>query len=171
VLPEGETGELVYTPIDGHGTVVCRYRTGDVAVGGITWEPCPWCRRTVPRIASELRRSSDQRALSLTKIKGTLVDLSALGSLLSDMREVEEWQVVLQKKGDDPHELDELVLRFSLRNGTDPARFEQDVRARVLAGVEVTPNRVEIKSTEEMLAVLGMETEMKEKRFLDRRPR
>lgn len=171
VLGEGETGELVYTPIDGHGTVLCRYRTGDIAVGGITWAPCPWCRRTVPRIASELRRASDQRSMSLTKIKGTLVDLSSMGSVLSNLPEIEEWQVVLQKKHDDPHELDELVVRLSVRAGTDRAECEKKVRQELLIGVEVAPNTVEFRSTPEMLAALGMETEMKEKRFLDRRPK
>ncbi|MCY2960254.1 MAG: AMP-binding protein [Planctomycetota bacterium] len=171
VLGEGETGELVYTPIDGHGTVVCRYRTGDLAVGGITWEPCPWCKRTVPRIASELRRVSDQRSMSLTKIKGTLVDLSSMGSVLSNTPEIEEWQVVLQKKNDDPHELDELIVRLSVRSGTDRAACEKKVRQELLIGVEIAPNVVEFKTTPEMLEVLGMETEMKEKRFLDRRPK
>lgn len=171
VLGEGETGELVYTPIDGHGTVVCRYRTGDVAVGGITWEPCPWCRRNVPRIASELRRASDQRSMSLTKIKGTLVDLSSMGSVLSNLAEVEEWQVVLQKKNDDPHDLDELVVRVSVRAGTDARAFEKKLREELATGVEVSPNRVDFKTTPEMLEALGMETEMKEKRFLDRRPK
>jgi phenylacetate-coenzyme A ligase PaaK-like adenylate-forming protein len=171
VLGEGETGELVYTPIDGHGTVLCRYRTGDLAVGGITSEPCPWCQRTVPRIQSELRRASDQRSMSLTKIKGTLVDLSSMGSLLSNLAEVEEWQVVLQKQNDDPHDLDQLVVRLSLKSGTDPVAYEKRVREELLIGVEVAPNRVEFKTTPEMLEVLGMETEMKEKRFLDRRPK
>jgi phenylacetate-coenzyme A ligase PaaK-like adenylate-forming protein len=171
VLGEGETGELVYTPIDGHGTVLCRYRTGDLAVGGITSEPCPWCKRTVPRIQSELRRASDQRSMSLTKIKGTLVDLSSMGSTLSNMPDIEEWQVVLQKKNDDPHELDELVVRVSLRSGVDRTAFEKKVREELLHGVEVSPNTVEFKTTPQMLEVLGMETEMKEKRFLDRRPK
>jgi phenylacetate-coenzyme A ligase PaaK-like adenylate-forming protein len=171
VLSEGETGELVYTPIDGRGTMICRYRTGDLAVGGITWEPCRWCGRTVPRIQSELRRVSDQRALSLTKIKGTLVDLSAMGATISNLPEVEEWQVVLQKKDDDPHELDELVVRVSVRGGTERAGFEKKLREELLVGVEVAPNRVEFKTTAEMLVDLGMETEMKEKRFLDRRPK
>jgi len=161
----------VYTPIDGHGTVICRYRTGDLAVGGITWDPCPWCGRTVPRIASELRRASDQRSMSLTKIKGTLVDLSSMGSLLSSLPEIEEWQVVLQKRNDDRHDLDELVVRASLRTGTDSVLFEKKLREELMIGVEVTPNRVEFKTTPEMLLVLGMETEMKEKRFLDRRPK
>lgn len=168
---EGESGELVYTPIAGHGTMVMRYRTGDLAVGGVTWEPCPWCKRTVPRIASELRRSSDQKALDLTKIKGTLVDLSAMGSLLSGLHEVEEWQVVLKKKNDDPHDLDQFVVRVSLRSGTDAAAFQRKCAVEIQDGLEVAPNSVEVHSNREMLDFLGMETEMKEKRFVDLRPK
>lgn len=170
-MREGETGELVYTPIAGHGTVVCRYRTGDLAVGGITWEPCPWCRRTVPRIASELRRATDQRSMDLTKIKGTLVDLSAMGSLLSSLPEVEEWQVVLRKKHDDPHGLDELVVRASLRAGSDAETFPRRCSQQIVDGLEVSPNAVEVHPRATLLQMVGMETEMKEKRFLDLRPK
>lgn len=171
VLGPGETGELVYTALDGHGTAMLRYRTGDVAVGGITWEPCPWCKRTVPRIASELKRSSEQKAMSLTKIKGTLVDLSAIGAFLSNRPEVEEWQVVLKKKDDDPYSLDEFVLRVAVKNGVESANFEAQVKRDMVEAVEVAPNRIEFKTTKEMLEVLGMETEMKEKRYLDLRPK
>jgi phenylacetate-CoA ligase len=168
---EGQDGELVYTPLSGHGTVVFRYRTGDLAVGGITWEPCPWCGRTLPRVSSTLRRASERHALDFTKIKGTLVDLSAMGSLLADMPEVEEWQVVLRKKDDDPHELDELEVRFAVRAGGDAQRTAQAIRTRIATATEVTPNQVSAHSLEEMLELLGMETQMKEKRFLDLRPR
>jgi phenylacetate-CoA ligase len=170
-VKEGETGELVYTPIAGHGTVVCRYRTGDIAVGGITWKPCPWCKRTLPRISSELTRSSDQRALNLTKIKGTLVDLANIGSLLSNTSEVEEWQVVLKKVNDDPHDLDEFVLRLSLKNGTERSAFEKRLRAAMIEAVEISPSRVEFHTDAEMNAFTGMESEMKEKRYLDLRPK
>ena len=168
---EGETGEIVYTPISGHGTILCRYRTGDVAVGGMTWEPCPHCGRTVPRIASELKRSSDQKAMNLTKIKGTLVDLPAMGETLSSMPEVEEWQVVLKKKDDDPHELDEFVVRVALREGCDPLAFEKKARQELVDSTEVAPNRIEVLGRKELLAELGMETELKEKRFVDLRPK
>lgn len=170
-VKEGESGELVYTPLNGHGTVVLRYKTGDLAVGGQTWEPCPWCRRTVPRISSELRRSSDQKALDLTKIKGTLVDLSAMGSLLASMPEVEEWQVVIKKKNDDPLELDQFFVRVSLRQGVDVRAFQAACVQRIGDGLEVAPNAVEVHTNREMLDFLGMETEMKEKRFLDLRPK
>lgn len=168
---EGESGELVYTPISGHGTTVFRYRTGDMAVGGVTWEPCPWCRRTVPRIASELRRVSDQKALELTKIKGTLVDLSAMGSILSGLHDVEEWQVVLKKKNDDPHDLDQFIVRVALRPGTDVPNFQRSCSQQILDGTEVAPNAIDVHTRPQMLEFLGMETEMKEKRFLDLRPR
>jgi len=170
-LGEGETGEIVYTPIAGHGTILCRYRTGDLAVGGMTWEPCPHCGRTVPRISSELKRATDQKAMSLTKIKGTLVDLPAMGETLSAMPEVEEWQVVIQKVNGDPYELDEFVVRVALRNGSDPAAFERKARRELVDATEVAPNRVEVMGRKQLLAELGMETELKEKRFVDLRPK
>ncbi len=170
-VKEGETGELVYTPIAGHGTVVLRYRTGDLAVGGIRTEPCPYCGRTVPRISSEIRRSSEQRAMNLTKIKGTLVDLPVMAETLSSMPEVEEWQVVLKKVNDDPHELDEFVVRLSLRSGTEREAFLKKVREELLTATEVAPNRIDVVSTKELVEMLGMETEVKEKRFLDLRPK
>jgi len=150
---------------------VCRYRTGDLAVKGIVHEPCPHCGRTVPRITSELRRASDQKDMNLTKIKGTLVDLAHIGSVVSDMVEVEEWQVVLKKVHDDPHELDEFILRVSLRGGQERGFGEKELRQRILDATEVAPSRIEYHTTKEMLEFLGMETEMKEKRFLDLRPK
>lgn len=167
---EGETGELVYSSLSGHGTVVFRYRTGDMAVGGIRHEPCPHCGRTVPRISSELRRVSEKKAMSLTKIKGTLVDLSHIGTVISGHQDVEEWQVVLTKKDDDPYGLDELTIRLTPKNGTAPAEIEKRLRSEILEATEVSPNRFEFHALEEMLDLLGMETEMKEKRYLDERP-
>jgi len=168
---DGEDGELVFSTISGHGTCVMRYRTGDMAVGGVTWEPCPWCGRTVPRISSELRRVSDRHALNLTKIKGTLVDLSHMGTVLSSHAEVEEWQVVLTKKNDDPYELDEFEVRVALANDVDAANFQRQIGEELARATEVHPNRVSVHSLPEMLDFLGMETEMKEKRYLDLRPK
>ncbi|MBI5432753.1 MAG: AMP-binding protein [Planctomycetes bacterium] len=171
VVPDNADGELVYTGISGHGTCVLRYRTGDLAVGGQTWAPCPHCGRTLPRIASELKRVSEQHALSLTKIKGTLVDLSQMGFVLSSMAEIEEWQVVISKKGDDPLELDELEVRVAPRNGLDADALREKVKKELIAATEVAPTRVQVLSLDELVRTLGMETELKEKRFLDRRPK
>lgn len=169
-VPDGEDGELVYTTLAGHGTVVMRYRTGDLAIGGIQREPCPHCGRTVPRISSELRRVSEQHALNLVKVKGTLVDLSHIGTLITSENAVEEWQVVMRKQDDDPLGLDELVVRLSLRAGKDPKQVESELRRKISDATEVNPNAFEFHTLDEMLDLIGMETEMKEKRFLDQRP-
>lgn len=167
---EGQTGELVYTSLSGHGTTVFRYRTGDVAVGGIDYSPCPHCGRTVPRISSELRRVSEKKSMSLTKIKGTLVDLSHIGTVIADSRGVEEWQVVLGKRDDDPYGLDELTIRLATKNGASPEDVERELRTEILEATEISPNRFEFHDLDDMLGLLGMETEMKEKRYLDERP-
>ena len=55
-MGEGEKGELVITHLDARGTVFLRFRTGDIATEGITYEPCPNCKRTVPRIMGDIER-------------------------------------------------------------------------------------------------------------------
>lgn len=168
---EGEPGELVYTGASGHGTVVARYRTGDLAEGGITWAPLSGVDCTLPRISASLKRVTEQHALHLTKVKGTLVDLAVMGQVLSDEREVEEWQVVLSKKDDDPFGLDQIELRIAPRAGADGEALRRRVAARVLDACEVSPNAVHLHTVPEMVALLGMESQMKEQRFLDRRPK
>ncbi|HVS19012.1 MAG TPA: AMP-binding protein [Planctomycetota bacterium] len=170
-VAEGESGELVYTGTSGHGTVVVRYRTGDLAEGGITWAPHASVDCTLPRISSSLKRVSEQHALNLTKVKGTLVDLAVMGQVLSDERDIEEWQVVLSKKDDDPYGLDLIELRIAPRAGADGPGLDRRMREKLLAACEVSPNAVHLHSVDEMLGFLGMESQMKEQRFLDKRPK
>jgi phenylacetate-CoA ligase len=171
VVPDGETGEIVFTTISGHGTCVLRYRTGDVCVGGIQWGVCPHCGRTLPRIASELRRASEQHALNLTKIKGTLVDMSQMGSTLMEMHDVEEWQVVLSKRNDDPFEVDQVEVLVAPRKGVDTDKLVREIESKLLSATEVAPNKVTLLPLDELLKTLGMETAMKEQRYVDRRPK
>jgi phenylacetate-coenzyme A ligase PaaK-like adenylate-forming protein len=168
---EGESGELVYSGASGHGTVVLRYRTGDLAEGGISWAPHPGVDCTLPRISSSLKRVSEQHALNLTKVKGTLVDLAVMGQVLSDEREIEEWQVVLSKKDDDPYGLDLIDVRIAPRAGSDGERLVRRVSEKLLQACEVSPNAVRLHTLDEMLGFLGMESQLKEQRFLDRRPK
>ena len=73
---DGEPGEIVFTPLDSRGSVVLRYRTGDMIDGGLFYEPCPFCGRAVPRLVGEISRRSDVRDMRFDKIKGTLVDFN-----------------------------------------------------------------------------------------------
>ncbi|MBI4864798.1 MAG: AMP-binding protein [Candidatus Riflebacteria bacterium] len=170
-VAEGEGGEIVYSSIDGRGSVVFRYRTGDFSRGGMTWEPCPHCGRTLPRISSDITRVSNVKTMQFSKIKGTLVNLNNLAFLLSDLREIEEWQVEIRKKDDDPLEMDVLVVHLALRNGVDQASFEQKLREAIVREIEVSANELHFCSLEEVLGRLGMETELKEKRIVDSRPK
>jgi phenylacetate-CoA ligase len=78
-------------------------------------DPCPHCGRTVPRISSDLTRESSLKDLQLLKVKGTLVNLEDCAMLLGSMPEVEEWQIELRKKDDDPLEVDEMTVHLALR--------------------------------------------------------
>src|SRR2546427_8115163 len=66
-VPTGQPGELVFTPLDSRGTVVLRYRTGDFIDGGLTYQPCPHCGRTLPRLVGNISRRSEIKEMSLDK--------------------------------------------------------------------------------------------------------
>ena len=171
VVPEGSDGELVFTPLHARASTVFRYRTGDRVRGGLRWDPCPHCGRTVPRISSDLTRESSLKDLQLLKVKGTLVNLEDCAVLLGSMPEVEEWQIELRKKDDDPLEVDEMTVHLALRDGSATETAAARVRELFHTRLEITPNRVEFLGLESMLRKIGMETEMKEKRFVDSRPK
>ncbi len=168
---DGEDGELVFTSLDGRGSTVLRYRTGDLVKGGIRWDPCSYCGRTVPRISSSLSRASNNTGLNLTKIKGTLVSLDELAAILGMFKEIEEWQIELCKEKDDPLGLDQIIVWLSLAEGADVESIKKQVREKMVSIVEIAPNRMEVIPLKELLQRLGMESEIKEKRFLDRRPK
>jgi phenylacetate-coenzyme A ligase PaaK-like adenylate-forming protein len=171
VQGEGQPGELVYTPLAARGTVVLRYRTGDYVSGGVTWEPCPHCGRTMPRIVGEIGRQSNTKELQLGKLKGTLINFDTLQHILDDLPEIGEWQLEIRKANDDPLDVDELVLHLAANNGTNVAVLMDDIRQRFQRDVEVTPNRIEIHPLEEMLRRIKLETSLKEVRLLDTRPK
>lgn len=150
VMPEGKGGEIVYTPFDARGSVTFRYRTGDYAEHGVTTEPCPCCGRIVQRIIGKISRSSEIRSMQLQKLKGTLVDFNSLEVVLDDIDMLGTWQLELRKKNDDPLGLDELILHVSLKDQVSQDTLKDEVHSHFAKAVEVTPNRIEIHSEEEM---------------------
>jgi len=168
-VKEGEPGEVVYTPLDWRGTVVVRYRTGDLAQG-IEYSPCPNCGRTVPRILPDIQRSSDVKEFHLTKIKGEQVNLNNVFPLMSAIKGLDEWQLEIRKRNNDPHDLDEIMMYFSTKPGANAADIEADVKKTMHNEMQITV-LIEQKTTEQLVQQLGMETELKEKRILDNRPK
>lgn len=168
-VKEGEEGELVYTALGWRGSVVVRYKTGDLCQG-IDYGSCPVCGKTVPRIFPDIQRSSEMKEFNLTKVKGELVNLNNFYPLLSGLKEIEEWQVEIRKKDNDPFEVDELILSVALRQSVKFSEYkpklERIVTAEMGVGVEV-----EEADLTKLLDKLGMETELKEKRIIDTRPK
>lgn len=166
-VKEGEPGEIIFTSLDSRGSVVVRFRTGDYAAGGVHYEPCPSCGRTAPRIDSNITRLSSRKELNLTKIKGTLVNLSALDEVIHCFIEIIEWQVEIGKVNNDPLETDKMTLYISVRLNSDVEDLIQRLDHKFRDAFEFSPNEIVVESTERILERLGMETELKEKRIVD----
>jgi phenylacetate-CoA ligase len=170
ILPPGQPGELVFTPLDARGSVVLRYRTGDYIDGGLSYEPCPHCGRQLPRLVGNISRNSEVRPMNFDKIKGTLVDFNELEHVLDDAPNIGAWQIELRKVNDDPLELDELILHVQKVNGTDEAQLARELRQRCETHLEIHPNRIVFHDTDEIRQLQGVGTLLKEQKLVDHRP-
>ncbi|HUR58766.1 MAG TPA: AMP-binding protein, partial [Opitutaceae bacterium] len=170
-VPDGERGEIVWTPIDQRGTVVLRYRTGDFIENGITYETCPCCGRTLPRLMGRISRVSDVRAMRFQKVKGTIVDFNELEHALDDARGVGAWQVEMRKAHDDPLDLDEIVLHVAKMDGVQEATLERSLRELLQADFELRPNRVEFHTADEIKVLHKVGIALKEQKVIDNRPK
>ncbi len=169
-VPERTRGEIVFTPLQARGSVVIRYRTGDIIEGGITYDPCPCCGRTCPRLLGRISRVSDIHRLNIDKLKGTLVDFNALENVLDDTEGVGAWQIELRKHNDDPLETDEIIIHLVSMDGASED-LENIIRQTLKSATELSPNRIEFHSWKEMREMHGVGQELKEKKVIDNRPK
>lgn len=171
LVPDGHAGEIVFTPLNARGTVVLRYRTGDIAEGGLTWEKCPNCGRTCPRLIGPISRVSEVRELHVDKLKGTLVNFNLLEHLLDDQKGIAAWQIELRKRHDDPLETDEVHLHLTAEPGVRESELELAVSRRFHEATEITPNGLHFHSLSEMRDQLGVGRLLKEEKLVDHRPK
>lgn len=164
---EGEKGEVVYSSLDWRGSTVLRYRTGDICEG-IEYSKCPHCQRTIPRLKPAIERESEFKEINITKVKGELVNLNNFFSLAHDFKEINEWQVEIGKKNNDPYEVDDLRIYFSLNDGVDPKTFKENFNKAVFSKTNINASLIQ-ESRQSIIDRLGLETELKEKRIVDSR--
>ena len=169
-VPDGHPGEVVCTPLDARGTVVLRYRTGDLTEGGLTYEPCPHCGRTCPRLLGKISRVSDIHRLNIGKLKGTLVDFNALENLLDDTDGLGAWQIEMRKRNDDPLETDQVFVHAAAIDGGDHDALRARIAERFGQAVEFAPNDIIFHSWDEIRQMQGVGKELKEQKVVDHRP-
>jgi phenylacetate-coenzyme A ligase PaaK-like adenylate-forming protein len=170
-VPDGEPGEVVWTPLEARGSVVLRYRTGDLISGGLVYGKCPHCGRAMPRLMGEISRTSEIREMRLEKLKGTLVDFNRLEHILDDCADISTWQLEIRKTHDDPLEVDELILHVRKANGKSEETVRDILDQRFVAETETHPNRILFHDAAELRRMQGVGSLLKEQRVVDHRPR
>jgi len=169
LVPTGEPGELVFTPLDARGTVVLRYRTGDFIDGGLVYGPCPHCGRRTPRLVGNISRSSEVKEMRLDKIKGTLVDFNQLEHVLDDAEHIGAWQLELRKRNNDPLEVDELILHVHKTDSVREDKLIRDLNSRFVAKTEIHPNQIVFHDADAMRELQGVGVQLKEQKIVDNR--
>lgn len=145
VLPEGETGELVFTTLTKEAFPVIRYRTRDIS--RITTEPCI-CGRTLGRMSKVLARTDD-----MLIIKGVNVFPSQIESVLLKIEGVEpQYQIIVDREGG----MDQVEVQVEVEEINFPdsmkelVSFQQHIHDEIYAvlGLRVKVKLVEPKTIE-----------------------
>lgn len=114
VLPAGETGEIVLTPMAVEGMPLVRYKTGDISFLEDT--PCS-CGRFSPRLGPILGRKNQ-----LMKVKGTSLYPQAVFSALEEIPGVQNYFMEALDEGELS---DRLIVHVSLESGLTREKLEE----------------------------------------------
>ena len=107
VLPEGETGEIVFTSLTKTGMPVIRYRTKDIT--SLNYDKCE-CGRTTVRMSRIIGRSDD-----MLKVKGVIVFPKQIEEVIMDMDELSPaYQIIVSR----PDTLDEIEVQVEIDQAT-----------------------------------------------------
>ncbi|MCA1824335.1 MAG: hypothetical protein ABR520_01725 [Mycobacteriales bacterium] len=83
-------GELVLTQLGFRGSALLRWRTGDLVPGPIMTDPCPACRRRVPRLPAGIRPAA---LLPQVTLASRAVDLRAVSAALAGRNDIADWRI------------------------------------------------------------------------------
>jgi len=163
VLGEGEKGEVVVTHLDTRGTVFLRYRTGDIATGGITTEPCPNCKRTVPRIMGDIERT--QLYLELQGKEGTVeFNVNQLREKMFANEDVLLWYAEINRSNSE----DEVKVVVKGTSGADEDALLKTLQQDLQAEYKV-PFSVEASTLDAVANHIGLEKYTTEQTIFDHR--
>jgi phenylacetate-CoA ligase len=152
VLPPGEVGEVVATPLQVSGMPLLRFRTGDVAT--LYDEPCS-CGRNTCRLGPVLGRRAQ-----MLKYRGTTVFPPAIFGVLEEVEWVRGYYLEV---------FDEFDLSDRLRlvvGSTDPTARAEILAERIAARIRVKP-QVVLVSPEEVQRKTQQQDKRKPVNFFD----
>lgn len=155
VLPDGEIGELVLTPLQLKGMPLLRYKTGDITFKIST--PCA-CGRNSVRIGSILGRKHHR-----LKVKGVTLYPKTIENAIAGIKDVINYQI---ESYTDEDGTDNIILRIGSHN--DGEKFLTELRDILRAKARVTP-RIEIEPPESIEKRLFEGGSRKAITFKDRR--
>lgn len=95
-LPEETPGEIVITSVGFRGGGVPRWRTGDLALGGMTTKSCPNCARTVPRVGPSVLPNAWRHTVAQN---GSSIEVDLRDAAAAAAERSSSWQVEI--RGDD----------------------------------------------------------------------
>ncbi|MCF8461421.1 MAG: AMP-binding protein [Flavobacteriales bacterium] len=152
-VKNGESGEVIVTPLGVEGTPVLRFRTGDIC--HYYDEPCS-CGRNTPRLGPVVGRKQQ-----MVKLKGTSLYPNAIIDELNAIPEVANFVVELHS---DELGLDEVVIKALLRGENAEAKVLEKLSGKL----RVKP-RLILASNDEINTLKFDENERKPKILIDRR--
>lgn len=158
-VTEGEDGMLVITTLTKEATPFLRYATKDIV--SITYEKCPACGRTMPRISRIKGRTDD-----MLIIRGVNVFPSQIEAVLLKIEETApHYQIVVTREGT----LDEIEVQVEVNETffSDEIKILESLEKRIKQEIEgIIPISVKIKLVEPKSIV---RSEGKAKRVIDNR--
>lgn len=123
-------GDVTVTSVGWRGTGLVRFGSGDYA-GGLTWDPCPACGRTLPRVTGPFIAGAWQPDLATPRGPVT-ADLRGTARILHRERAVTAWRVELQ--GPTAREEGEGYVIHVAGDAIDPVLADLQQRATVATG-------------------------------------
>ncbi|TLM65522.1 MAG: phenylacetate--CoA ligase [Deltaproteobacteria bacterium] len=154
VLPPGEVGEVVTTPLAIEGMPLLRFKTGDMSF--LVDQPCP-CGRTSVRLGPILGRKAQ-----MMKVRGTTLYPQAIYAALDDLPGVGEYYVSV---AGDFALADEVTVHVAV---TDAGCTAAAIGEKLQARLRVQP-RVAIEPLEEVRRRVYPSDSRKPVRFVDER--
>lgn len=138
VLPPGQPGELVVTPLGVEGLPLLRFRTGDIA--RLHTEPCA-CGWQTPRLGAV-----EGRLAQRLKVSGTTLYPEMIFQLLQELPEVKGSYLEVRSSYDLSDEINVVVGKTNPADQAATARIAELLQARLRVRPQVTaldPERVQ----------------------------